>query len=73
MDVSAYKENHVPRSRPRKTGVMDGFKKEILDLNQSGYSLNQIHEWLMNNGTEVSRAAIHTYIRRILANPNKLQ
>lgn len=69
MDVSAYKENHLPRSRPRKTGVMDAFKKEILDLKASGYSLNQIQEWLMNNGTEVSRAAIHTYIRRILAKP----
>ena len=69
MDVSAYKEEHPPRSRPRKTGAMDAFKKEILDLNASGYSLNQIQEWLKNNGTEVSRAAIHAYLKRILVKP----
>lgn len=65
MSIETYIKSTAPRSRKRQAGKLsDTDKADIQRLNDLGYSLQQIVEYLQTKGVEVSRTAVHNYVQK---------
>lgn len=47
----------------RRASCMDPHKDDLLTLKRGGYSLAQMKDFLHRNGVQVTRAAIHAYLK----------
>ena len=60
-------EDFIKANKPRKVphrGKLDAFIDAIHRLDDLGYSVPQIVEYLKTEGVEVSRAAVHSKIKK---------
>lgn len=61
MDIEEFKRLNEPKARRSR---LDLFRTEIFDLRLSGYSHDQIAEWLKTKSIEVSTEAIRKYVKK---------
>ena len=61
MDVDAFKNTESPGKRRSQ---LEPFAQGIFDLKRSGYTDDQIRQWLGLNGVLVSREAVRAFMKR---------
>ncbi len=61
MDVDAFKISERPGKR---SSQLEPFASGIFDLKRSGYTDDQIRQWLGLNGVLVSREAVRAFMKR---------
>jgi glutamyl/glutaminyl-tRNA synthetase len=61
MDVSEFTARVAPG---KKVSKLAPFARQIGELRTKGYTLDQVREWLAQNGLEVSREAVRKFINR---------
>lgn len=65
-------EKFVFQNKPELIAKLDEFKKEIISLNEMGYSLDQILDFLREQGIDIFKPTLAFFIE-IQYSPNKIQ